>query len=208
PRRPVWPSAGPLDPVPWLRLSTHYATESPDLTENQRFATPSEDPMRRSAPAPASAASAVSDRHPRIRRSPIATAAERRAGGRRFGAGASGASQGAWRPDARRRDPIVLLQETNAERVAELLPIKVTRMSLSPFSFYRGAAPVMARDLATMPATELRVQICGDAHVQNVGAYAAADGHLVFDLNDFDETIPGPWEWDVRRMAASLVLAG
>jgi uncharacterized protein (DUF2252 family) len=103
---------------------------------------------------------------------------------------------------------VVLLQETNAERLAELIPIKVTRMSLSPFSFYRGAAPLMALDLSRTPVSGLRAQICGDAHVQNVGAFAAPDGHLVFDLNDFDETIPGPWEWDVKRMAASLVLAG
>ncbi len=102
----------------------------------------------------------------------------------------------------------MLLQEANAERLPELVPIKVTRMAQSPFSFYRGAAPLMARDLSRTPETGLGVQICGDAHVQNVGAFAAPDGHLVFDLNDFDETIPGPWEWDVKRMAASLVLAG
>jgi uncharacterized protein (DUF2252 family) len=146
--------------------------------------------------------------HPRIRRRPIATTAQRRAAGRRLRDRVSRAAHGAWKPDAKRPDPIVLLQEANAERLAELIPIKVTRMSLSPFSFYRGAAPLMARDLSTMPSTGLRVQICGDAHVQNVGAFAVADGHLVFDLNDFDETIPGPWEWDVKRMAASLVLAG
>jgi uncharacterized protein (DUF2252 family) len=138
----------------------------------------------------------------------MATAADRRARGRRLRDRVSRASHGEWKADARRPDPVVLLQESNAERLAELIPIKVTRMSLSPFSFYRGAAPLMALDLARTPATGLRAQICGDAHVQNVGAFAAPDGHLVFDLNDFDETIPGPWEWDVKRMAASLVLAG
>ena len=102
----------------------------------------------------------------------------------------------------------MLLQESNAERLAALVPIKVTRMAQSPFAFFRGAAPLMALDLSRKPETGLRVQICGDAHVQNVGAFAAPDGHLIFDLNDFDETIPGPWEWDVKRMAASLVLAG
>ncbi len=102
----------------------------------------------------------------------------------------------------------MLLQESNAERLPALVPIKITRMAQSPFAFFRGAAPLMALDLSKTPATGLRVQICGDAHVQNVGAFAAPDGHLTFDLNDFDETIPGPWEWDVKRMAASLVLAG
>jgi uncharacterized protein (DUF2252 family) len=81
-------------------------------------------------------------------------------------------------------------------------------MAASPFGFFRGAVPVMALDLARSPVTGVRVQMCGDAHVRNLGAYAAPDGHLVFDINDFDETMPGPWEWDVKRLAASLVLAG
>jgi len=81
-------------------------------------------------------------------------------------------------------------------------------MSLSPFAFFRGAVSIMASDLGSHPSTELPVQLCGDAHVQNMGSFASPDGHLVFDINDFDETIAGPWEWDVKRMAASLVLAG
>ena len=81
-------------------------------------------------------------------------------------------------------------------------------MRVSPFAFFRGSAPVMAADLATMPHTGVMVQICGDAHVRNLGAYAALDGSLVFDLNDFDETTVGPWEWDVKRLATSLALAG
>jgi uncharacterized protein (DUF2252 family) len=136
------------------------------------------------------------------------TVSERRAHGRRLRDKAPRTAHAAWKPSAKRPDPVVLLQEANAERVPELVPIKVTRMSLSSFSFFRGAAPLMAKDLAGMPSTGLTVQLCGDAHVQNVGAFAAADGHLVFDINDFDETIPGPWEWDVKRFAASLTLAG
>jgi uncharacterized protein (DUF2252 family) len=81
-------------------------------------------------------------------------------------------------------------------------------MAVSPFAFFRGAAPLMAADLATLPRTGLHVQICGDAHVRNLGAYAAPEGYLVFDINDFDETIQGPWEWDLKRLATSLVLAG
>src|ERR1700756_3750683 len=84
----------------------------------------------------------------------------------------------------------------------------MARMALSPFAFFRGSVPVMAADLGEMPSTGIMAQICGDAHVRNLGAYAAPDGRLVFDLNDFDETIRAPWEWDLKRLAASLVLAG
>lgn len=116
--------------------------------------------------------------------------------------------QALWVPLATRRDPIDIINEISATRVQDLIPIKMGRMAVSPFNFFRGAAPVMAADLATMPTTGMRVQMCGDAHVRNVGAFAAPDGHLVFDLNDFDETFPGPWEWDLKRLATSLVLAG
>ncbi|MGC2110853.1 MAG: DUF2252 family protein [Candidatus Korobacteraceae bacterium] len=93
-------------------------------------------------------------------------------------------------------------------RVENLPPIKHQRMSLSPFSFYRGAVPLMAADLSLLPSTGLIAQLCGDAHVHNLGSYTAPDGRIIFDLNDFDETIPGPFEWDVKRMATSLVLGG
>lgn len=116
--------------------------------------------------------------------------------------------QALWVPLATRRDPIDIINEISTTRLPDLIPIKMGRMSVSPFNFFRGAAPVMAADLATMPTTGMRVQMCGDAHVRNVGAFAAPDGHLVFDLNDFDETFPGPWEWDLKRLATSLVLAG
>ena len=100
------------------------------------------------------------------------------------------------------------LDRGNRQRLPHLLPEKHKRMRASPFAFFRGAAPLMAADLAGTPRTGATVQICGDAHVRNLGAYAAPDGRLVFDLNDFDETIRGPWEWDVKRLATSLMLAG
>jgi uncharacterized protein (DUF2252 family) len=105
-------------------------------------------------------------------------------------------------------DAIQLLLGTTEGRVPELLPIKYSRMKVSPFAFFRGAVSIMAADLASQPHTGMTVQLCGDAHVQNLGCFEGPDGRLVFDINDFDETIPGPWEWDVKRMAASIVLAG
>jgi uncharacterized protein (DUF2252 family) len=118
------------------------------------------------------------------------------------------AGQAAWKPPSNRADPLALLDASNKGRVPDLIPLKWGRMALGPFSFFRGAAPVMAADLAALPRTGFVVQICGDAHVQNLGAFAAPDGHLAFDLNDFDESVPGPWEWDVKRLATSIVLAG
>lgn len=106
------------------------------------------------------------------------------------------------------RDPIQLLLASEKERLPSLLPIKYQRMSSSPFAFFRGAVPIMAADLAIQPNTGIAVQLCGDAHLQNMGCFAAPDGSLVFDINDFDETIQGPWEWDVKRMATSIILAG
>jgi uncharacterized protein (DUF2252 family) len=116
--------------------------------------------------------------------------------------------QANWAPPDTRRDPIEIINAISATREQDLIPIKMGRMAVSPFNFFRGAAPVMAADLVTLPATGIHVQMCGDAHVRNLGAFAAPDGHLVFDLNDFDETFPGPWEWDLKRLATSLVLAG
>ncbi len=116
--------------------------------------------------------------------------------------------QADWYPKKGRSDPVATILAANSNRLRYLVPIKMGRMAAGPFAFFRGAAPLMAADLATLPVTGLRVQICGDAHVRNLGAYAAPEGHLVFDINDFDETIPGPWEWDVKRLATSLVLAG
>jgi uncharacterized protein (DUF2252 family) len=116
--------------------------------------------------------------------------------------------QCAWRLPARRPDPVDLLLEMAKDRVPELLPIKWTRMGVSPFGFFRGAVPLMAFDLNSLPVSGITVQICGDAHVRNLGAFASPTGALVFDINDFDETIAGPWEWDLKRLATSIVLAG
>jgi uncharacterized protein (DUF2252 family) len=109
---------------------------------------------------------------------------------------------------ARKATALALLEKVERGRVPALLKLKHRLMAQSPFSYFRGAAPVMAADLALLPNTGIEAQLCGDAHVRNLGAYAAPDGRLVFDINDFDETIHGPFEWDLKRMAASLVLAG
>jgi uncharacterized protein (DUF2252 family) len=113
-----------------------------------------------------------------------------------------------WRSDDRQTDPIDALAVSAVGRVPALLAIKWQRMAASPFGFFRGAVPVMAADLAVLPHTGIFTQLCGDAHVRNLGAYAAPDGRLVFDINDFDETIRGPFEWDLKRLATSIILAG
>lgn len=115
-------------------------------------------------------------------------------------------SHAGWKP-APGRDPLAILERQAEPRVQELLPIRYGRMSVSPFAFYRGAAAVMAADLAPTPTSKIRVQACGDAHISNFGGFASPDRRLVFDLNDFDETLPAPWEWDVKRMAASAEIA-
>jgi uncharacterized protein (DUF2252 family) len=112
-----------------------------------------------------------------------------------------------WKPASGRQDPIAILRRQAETRVPELLPIRYGRMAASPFAFYRGAAAVMAADLASTPDAGLIVQLCGDAHISNFGGFAAPDRRLVFGPNDFDETLPGPWEWDVKRMAASIEIA-
>src|ERR1700722_7352203 len=104
--------------------------------------------------------------------------------------------------------PLDLLFAVESTRVQSLMPIKHERMAVSPFGFYRGAVPIMAADLACQPHTSLLTQLCGDAHVLNLGAFEAPDGRLVFDINDFDETIRGPFEWDIKRMATAIILAG
>src|SRR5262249_47045206 len=108
-----------------------------------------------------------------------------------------------WKPAANRTDVIDLLEESNRGRVPELVPIRYGRMSHSPFAFLRGAAAVMAYDLGPTPTTGLRVQAGGDCHAMNFGAFASPERTLLFDINDFDATLPGPWEWDVKRLAAS-----
>ncbi len=117
-------------------------------------------------------------------------------------------AHGDWSPAPNRPDPIAVLTAQAASRVQELVPIRYGRMLVSPFTFYRGAAAVMAADLAATPDSGIVVQACGDAHISNFGGFAAPDRKLVFGPNDFDETLPGPWEWDVKRMAASVEIAG
>ncbi len=117
-------------------------------------------------------------------------------------------AQGVWEPGTDRPDPVALLESQATTRVQELVPIRYGRMLVSPFTFYRGAALIMASDLSTTPRSGINVQACGDAHLSNFGVFASAERNLVFDLNDFDETLPGPWEWDVKRLAASLAIAG
>jgi len=116
-------------------------------------------------------------------------------------------SHAAWSTTKDRVDPVATLAASNEDRLEELVPIRIGRMLASPFAFLRGSAAVMAGDLATTPATGLTVQLCGDAHLANFGVYASPERRLVFDLNDFDETHRGPWEWDVKRLAASVVVA-
>ncbi len=133
---------------------------------------------------------------------------ERAAAGKAARSDAPRSAHAAWEAPAGRADPIGILESQAASRVPELVPIRYGRMAVSPFTFFRGAAAVMAADLATTPISGLRVQACGDAHLSNFGAFAAPDRRLVFDLNDFDESLPGPWEWDVKRLAASFAIAG
>src|ERR1700730_7072600 len=118
------------------------------------------------------------------------------------------ASHAQWTPPSGRSDPAELLKHTDRGRVKELIPIRYARMRQSPFAFFRGAAALMASDLAGTPATGIRVQACGDCHAANFGGFGSPERRLVFDINDFDETLPAPWEWDVKRLAASVVLAG
>ena len=115
---------------------------------------------------------------------------------------------GEWEPSPHRPDPVVLLEEQAQTRVPELVPIRYGRMLVSPFTFYRGAAALMASDLAGTPRTGLHAQLCGDAHLSNFGAFAAPDRRMIFGVNDLDESLPGPFEWDVKRLVASFAVAG
>src|ERR1700758_4125420 len=116
-------------------------------------------------------------------------------------------SHAQWDPPPDRPDPVTTLEQQAKTRVPDLVPIRYGRMLTSPFAYYRGAAAPMAWDLAHSPTTDIRVQACGDAHLLNFGMYAAPDRRLVFDVNDFDETLPAPFEWDVKRLAASFAVA-
>jgi uncharacterized protein (DUF2252 family) len=139
---------------------------------------------------------------------PHFSVAERAARGKAARAEVPRSVHAEWLAPPGRRDPVDLLEEQAASRVPELVPIRYGRMLVSPFTFYRGAAYLMAADLARSPRTGLDVQLCGDAHLSNFGAFAAPDRRLVFDINDFDETLPGPFEWDLKRLVASFAVAG
>src|SRR5277367_1168328 len=119
----------------------------------------------------------------------------------------SRSSHAKWTPPAGRPDPIEVLRQSDKGRLPELLPIRYGRMRQSPFAFFRGSAAVMAWDLSKTPSTGIRVQACGDCHAANFGGFASPERQLLFDINDFDETLQAPWEWDLKRLAASVVLA-
>src|SRR5579864_7168365 len=136
------------------------------------------------------------------------TLADRRAAGRELRTRVPRSSHAEWTPAADRPDPLSLLEEQNRSRLLHLVPLRYTRMAASPFTFLRGSAIVMAQDLAATPVTGIQVQVCGDAHLNNFGIYATPERNQVFDVNDFDETLPGPWEWDIKRLAASIILGG
>ena len=135
------------------------------------------------------------------------TPAERAARGKAARAEVPRESHAVFDPRPDRPDPIGLLEQQARSRVPELVPVRYGRMMVSPFTYFRGAALPMASDLAATPVTGLAVQACGDAHLSNFGLFGSAERRLVFDVNDFDETLPGPWEWDVKRLAASLEVA-
>ena len=136
------------------------------------------------------------------------TPAERAAEGKAARKRVPRRSHAAWQPAADRPDPIELLEQQAAERSQDLVPIRYGRMAASPFAFYRGGALLMASDLASTPDSGLVAQLCGDAHLMNFGLFESPERRLVFDINDFDETLPGPWEWDVKRLATSFEVGG
>lgn len=139
---------------------------------------------------------------------PHRTVKERQALGKAARARIPREAHAQWQPGPDRPDPVALLEAQAVTRIPELIPIRYGRMLVSPFAFYRGTAVIMASDLASMPHTGLQVQLCGDAHLSNFGGFASPERELILDLNDFDETLPGPWEWDVKRLAASMEIAG
>ncbi len=136
------------------------------------------------------------------------TASERRAEGKALRDAVPREAHGGWKPHKNRRNPIDLLLESNEGRLPELVPIRHGRMVSSPFAFFRGSAALMAADLSHTPRSGITVQACGDAHLMNFGAFATPERNVIFDINDFDETLPGPWEWDLKRLVASVVVAG
>jgi uncharacterized protein (DUF2252 family) len=156
--------------------------------------------IRGEVPAPA-ASSTTADRARRV------PPEERSIAGRALRDRVPFAQHARWKRSQRKTDPIQLLRASDEGRVPQLVPIRYGRMLASPFAFYRGSAGLMAADLATTPVSGLRVQACGDCHLMNFGGFATPERHVLFDINDFDETLPAPWEWDIKRLSASFVLA-
>jgi uncharacterized protein (DUF2252 family) len=149
-----------------------------------------------------------SNRSSQARKVEHLTPAERAARGKAARAEVPRSAHAEWESVPHRPDPVELLEEQASTRVPELVPIRYGRMLVSPFTFYRGAAYLMASDLSFGPRSGLQAQLCGDAHLSNFGVFAAPDRRLVFGVNDFDETLPGPFEWDVKRLVASFAVAG
>jgi len=139
---------------------------------------------------------------------PRVDSAEALAAGKAARARVPRSAHATWEPAPGRPDPVGLLRATDDERLTDLVPVRFGRMAVNEFTFFRGAAAVMASDLSTLPISGIRTQICGDAHILNFGAYATPERNLVFDVNDFDETLPGAWEWDIKRLVASVAIAG
>ncbi len=144
----------------------------------------------------------------RARRHVHLSVEERVARGKAARTAAPRSSHGTWAPAADRPETVELLESQSVDRVPELVPIRHGRMLVSPFTFFRGAALIMAADLESTPRSGINVQLCGDAHLSNFGVFGSPERKLLFDINDFDETLPGPWEWDVKRLAASMEVAG
>ena len=151
-------------------------------------------------------ATAAADRREII--GPAASVSERAEAGKAARRIAPRSSHADWEPAAGRTDPIEILEGQSESRVPELVPLRYGRMLVSAFTFYRGAAALMAADLEGTPTSGFSVQACGDAHLSNFGGFSAPDRKMIFDINDFDETLPGPWEWDLKRLAASFAVAG
>ena len=157
--------------------------------------------MSKSKPAPKAAPVSAEPRQPFMSRE------EALAAGKALRAQVPLALHATWRPSDAARDPVAILEESNRERVPELIPIRYGRMLKSPFTFLRGSAGLMAHDLARTPASGIRVQACGDCHLLNFGFSGSPERNLIFDINDFDETLPAPWEWDIKRLAVSFAVA-
>src|SRR3954453_3830602 len=182
----------------WMDGSSNWRTREQPMANAQLTARPE----------PAATSGTGNGKRPRLKPVRHFTSPEREAAGKAARASVPRSVHADWAPAPDRRDPVELMEAQAASRVAELVPLRHGRMLVSPFTFYRGAAEHMAADLAAAPRSGLDVQLCGDAHLSNFGAFAASDRRLVFSVNDFDETLPGPFEWDVKRLVASFAVAG